>query len=251
MLEAYSAANSVQKGLYLINIGYCFYLLNFNILGKRRELDPDAESHTTTVEHDLESHALKQLKNIVESPPDSHEEYTRIKKDIFHAFHMLPIPVNHGSRPAFLRALRDHLMRWDPVARSEVDKVCRKHFDLTFDQMLRRNPRFIAERTPRHIPPPSVLVTSIQHVYDMFKDAIDAKTGTPLFTEPFRIKADAVLELARQGYLSDIDGVPMYEKAGIDVYGLQKWKCVRGTNNVEGGPHGDIYRKFGALHGKH
>ena len=131
MLEAYSAANSVQKGLYLINIGYCFYLLNFNILGKRRELDPDAESHTTTVEHDLESHALKQLKNIVESPPDSHEEYTRIKKDIFHAFHMLPIPVNHGSRPAFLRALRDHLMRWDPVARSEVDKVCRKHFDVT------------------------------------------------------------------------------------------------------------------------
>ena len=164
---------------------------------------------------------------------------------------MLPIPVNHGSRPAFLRALRDHLMRWDPVARSEVDKVCRKHFDLTFDQMLRRNPRFIAERTPRHIPPPSVLVTSIQHVYDMFKDAIDVKTGVPLFTKPFRIKADAVLELARQGYLSDIDGVPMYEKAGIDVYGLQKWKCVRGTNNVEGGPHGDIYRKFGALHGKH
>ena len=42
----------------------------------------------------------------------------------------------------------------------------------------------------------------------------------------------------------------MYEKAG-DVYGLQKWKCVRGTNNVEGGPHGDIYRKFGALHGKY
>lgn len=44
---------------------------------------------------------------------------------------MLPIPVNHGSRPAFLCALRDHLMRWDPTARSEVDKACRKYFDLT------------------------------------------------------------------------------------------------------------------------
>ena len=62
--------------------------------------------------------------------------------------------------------------QWDPTVQSEVDKVCRKHFDLTFDQMLRRNPRFIAERTPRHVPPPSVLVTAIQHVYDMFKDAI-------------------------------------------------------------------------------
>lgn len=167
-----------------------------------------------------------------------------------HAFHMIPIPVNHGVRPAFLRALRDHLMRWDPVAKSEVDKVCRERFGLTFNQMLHRNPRFIAERTPRHIPPPSVLVIAIQHVYDMFKDSIDAKTQVPLFTEPVKIKANAVLELARQGYLSDIEGVQMYEKAGIDAYGLQKWKCIRGTNNVEGGPHGDIYRKFGALHGK-
>lgn len=206
--------------------------------------------HEIGLEHDVESHALMKLKDIIESPPDSQEEYTRIKKDIFHAFHMLPIPVNHGSRPAFLRALRDHLMRWDPVAKLEVDQVCRKHFDLTFDQMLRRNPRFITERTPRHIPSPSVLVVAIQHVYDMFRDAVDVKTGLPLFTESVRIKAEAVLELARQGYLSDIDGVPMYEKAGIDSYGLQKWKCIRGTNNVEGGPHGDIYRKFGALHGK-
>ncbi|KAJ2920858.1 hypothetical protein H1R20_g16236, partial [Candolleomyces eurysporus] len=60
-------------------------------------------------------------------------------------------------------------------------------------------------------------------------------------------KAKALLELARQGYYSDLDDVPMYEKAGVDKYGLQKWKCLRGTNNVEGGPHGDIYRKFGAL----
>jgi hypothetical protein len=131
-----------------------------------------------------------------------------------------------------------------------VDKVCHKHFGLTFDKMLVHNPRFIAERTPRHIPAPSILVPALEHVYDMFKGAVDAKTGTPLFTEQVKSKAAAILELAREGYLSDIDGVAMYRKAGIDGYGLQKWQCVRGTNNVEGGPHGDIYRKFGALHGK-
>ena len=27
-------------------------------------------------------------------------------------------------------------------------------------------------------------------------------------------------------------------------------KRLRGTNNVKGGPHGDSYRKFGALHGE-
>ncbi|PBK95111.1 hypothetical protein ARMGADRAFT_1028532 [Armillaria gallica] len=45
-----------------------------------------------------------------------------------------------------------------------------------------------------------------------------------------------------------IDGVILYEKSGVDQYGLQKWVCLCGTNKVEGGPHGDIYRKFGALH---
>ena len=190
------------------------------------------------------------LRRLVESPPDDGDEYTALKKDIFHAFHMLPIPVNHGSCSAFLRALRDHILRWDPVVRSNVDQACRRHFNLTFDQMLARNPRFIAERTPRHVPSPSILVTAIEHVYQMFENAIDAKTGAPLFTEQLRAKADAVLELAREGYLSDVIGVPMYEKAGVDQYGMQKWKCLCGTNNVEGGPHGDIYRKFGALHGE-
>jgi len=76
------------------------------------------------------------------------------------------------------------------------------------------------------------------------------KKNEPLFSKQAWIKAKAVLELAHQGYLSDIDGVPMYEKAGIDKYGLQKWRCLQGTNNVEGGPHGDIYHKFGALDGK-
>lgn len=190
------------------------------------------------------------LRQLVESPPDDGYEYTALKKDIFHAFHMLPIPVNHGSRSPFLRALRDHILRWDPVLRSKVDQACRRYFNLTFDQMLARNPRFIAERTPRHVPSPSILVTAIQHVYKMFENAIDAKTGAPLFTEQLRAKADAVLGLAREGYLSDVTGVPMYEKAGVDQYGMQKWKCLRGTNNVGGGPHGDIYRKFGALHGE-
>ena len=106
------------------------------------------------------------------------------------------------------------------------------------------------QHTLRHVPPPTVLVPAIQHVYNMFGNALDAKTGQPLFSKQAWEKANAVLELACQGYLSDIDGVVFYERAGIDQHGLQLWKCLRGTNMVEGGPHGDIYRKFGALHGK-
>jgi len=194
---------------------------------------------------------LVQLRKIIGSPPDHDNEYTQVKKDLFHAFYMLPIPINHGIRLTFLRTLRDHLMRWDPTSCTAVDKVCRKHFNLKFDEMLARNPRFITLRTPRHVPPPSVLVPAIDHVYHIFRNAKDVKTGVSLFTDQFVAKVEAVHDLACQGYLSDIAGIPMYEKAGVDKYGLQKWKCVRGTNKVEGGPHGDIYRKFGALNGKH
>lgn len=197
--------------------------------------------------HDSEFLAL--LRKIIESPPSSNEEFTQLKKDIFHAFNMIPISVNHGLRQAFLRALRDHLMRWDPAVREIVDKTCHRIFKLSFDEMLVRNPRFIAARTPRYVPPPSVLVPAIKHVYKTFGNALDAKTSQPLFSKEAWKKANSVLELAREGYLSDIKGVVLYEKAGIDKYGLQKYKCLRGTNKVEGGPHGDIYRKFGALHG--
>lgn len=255
MLEAYREVTAKSTGMSV----FCSFFIRKakSFKGKKRQFDvsegdpsfPPSDSHPLCEAFE-DPTTVNSLRKAMESPPDIHENYTLIKKDIFHAFHMLPIPINHGARPTFLRALRDHILQWDPTARAAVEKVCKEKFNLSFDQMLLRNPRFIAERTPRYVPPPSILVASIKHVYSMFQDTVDAKTGVRLFTEQFQLKANAVLELARQGYLSDVEGVPMYEKAGFDKYGLQKWKCLRGTNNVEGGPHGDIYRKFGALNGK-
>ena len=215
------------------------------MLGKKHDLDGTWTEPVATF-----SDPFAILREMVESPENTGDEFTRIKKDIFHAFHMIPIPVNHGHRAGFLHSLRDHLMRWDPTARAAVDKIYQKVYGIKFDDMLIRNPRYIAARTPRHVPPPSVLVPAIEHVYKMFGNALDAKTGAPLFSKQAWQKAKAVLELARQGYLSDIDGIVLYERAGVDQHGLQLWKCLCGTNKVEGGPHGDIYRKFGALHGE-
>ncbi|KAJ7832359.1 hypothetical protein B0H13DRAFT_2370979 [Mycena leptocephala] len=92
------------------------------------------------------------------------------------------------------------------------------------------------------------LVPAIQHVYNVFGNARDAESGQPLFNKTAWQKTNAVLELAREGYPSGPVGVMLYEKAGVDEHGLEKFNCRRGTNKVEGGPHGDIHRKFGALH---
>jgi hypothetical protein len=215
------------------------YLCSENIVGD--------VIHSTVVDSKI-NQALKSLQDVIHSPPDMEDQYTRLKKDIFHAFHMIPTPVDNGLWLAFLWALQDHILCWDSTSHDEVDAVCHKSFNLTFDQMLLWNPCFIRECTPYYAPPPSVLTHAIQFVIDTFGDAVDAG-GNWLFSKKTWQKAHGVLELAKQGYLSDVEGVVLYEKAGIDKYGLQKWKCLWGTNNVEGGPHSDIYHKFGALHG--
>ncbi|KZP09283.1 hypothetical protein FIBSPDRAFT_938563 [Athelia psychrophila] len=221
MLEAHSAAASKDKG-------------------KQREL-------STSKNIPSMSSPLLHLRTLIESPPDIDSVFQRLQKDIFHAFHMIPTPVNHGMRPAFLRALRDHLLRWDPDIRAQIDATCQRVFHMSFDEMLARNPRYIAARCPRHVPSPSILVPALEYVFGFFGPSLDAKTGQPLFSKLATQKAKAVVDLARQGYLSDIKGVVLYEKAGVDQHGLQIYRCLRGTNKVEGGPHGDIYRKFGAL----
>ena len=126
--------------------------------------------------------AVRHLQEIIDSPPDAHTTYTRIKKDIFHVFYSLPISRTHGAAAPFYCTLQNHIMRFDHESRKKVDSVCRKSFNLSFDQMLERSPRWVAERTPCYIPPPSVLVIAIQHVYAMFADAKDARTGDVLFT---------------------------------------------------------------------
>ncbi|KAJ7274859.1 hypothetical protein C8J57DRAFT_1224423 [Mycena rebaudengoi] len=134
-----------------------------------------------------------------------------------------------------------------PVARKAVGEVCEKFFGISFEIMLSRHPDYNKRRVPRYVPPPQIIVPAMEHVFKSYGNALDAKSGLPLFLKKTWQKANAVLELARQGYLSDIHGVQLFSKAGVDQHGLQKFRNGRGTNKVEGGPHGDIYRKFGAL----
>jgi hypothetical protein len=140
-------------------------------------------------------------------------------------------------------------MRWDPILKAQVEKVCLRAFNLTFDKMLQRYPRWVAQRVPRHVPAPSILFQALKYVGEVYGNALDAKTGLPLFNKEAWKKWNSVLELARQGYLSDGDGLVLYTKCGQDKYGLDKLKHSRSTSKLEGGAHGDVYRKFGALNG--
>ena len=183
MLEAHSHVISKQK---CITSHFLLVLIfHFDIwTGKKCELDGTSIETGSSF-----SDPFAIWREMVEAPADTQDEFTRIKKDIFHAFHMIPIPVNHGHCAGFLHSLQDHLMCWDPVIWSVVGKTCQSVFGTTFDEMIICNPHYIMECTPW---PPSVLVPAIQHVYNMFGNALDAKTGQPLF--PSRHGAKQMLD---------------------------------------------------------
>ncbi|KAJ7468909.1 hypothetical protein B0H11DRAFT_2284053 [Mycena galericulata] len=130
-------------------------------IGKRKEQD----SQTDTLS-DADTDIVQTLRKIIdsESPSSPEPKLTRLKKDLFHAFHMLALN-DHGLRAQFCADLRDHLMRWDPVSRKSVDEVCRKYFGITFEVMLARNPDYIKRRTPRYVPPPRIIVQAIEHIF--------------------------------------------------------------------------------------
>ncbi len=239
-------------GNFYLQYKLIFYY-GYNILG---EPCPQLHASTMLILKNMDrsglsdSPVLELFHNTVQSPPDAQSEYQTVKENIFHTFQMIPTPRDHGMQPTFLHETHNHLLRWDPLSCESVDKACQKYFNLSFNEMLLQNPCFIQEQTPCYVPQPSVLVPSLLHVFKTLGKSLDAKTEAPLFSKKSWTKAFAVLDLAHEGYLSDNKDIMLYKKAGIDQFELQKWKCLCGTNKVEGGPHGDIYCKFGALHGE-
>ena len=83
---------------------------------------------------------------------------------------MIPISVNHGLHPIFLRMLWNHIMHWDPTAHAAVDHIRCTVFQLSSDQMLIHNLHFIAACTPCY-------------VMNTFGNSLDVKTSQPLFFE--------------------------------------------------------------------
>jgi len=48
------------------------------------------------------------------------------------------------------------------------------------------------------------------------------------------------------GYYSDPPGIKLYTIQCQDKDGLNIYRCARGTNNVEGGVHQNIIKRFGS-----
>lgn len=163
---------------------------------------------------------------------------SRVLKDPFHVFNMIYISRTHALRIPFAQALRDAMFIPHPEDRRRmIDWLHVK--SLTWDFMVQYKAKWVWKHVRRTIPPPEVLYPAIHDVLSKYGPLKDAKTSLPLFSSSTWKTVKNILELARNGYLSDPPGQSLYYCVGLNYRagGLRIWRCIRGTNMTEGGVH--------------
>lgn len=169
----------------------------------------------------------------------------RVLKDVFHFMHGIPISRTHGLRKPFARDLRDAIFLLDEDDKARITIQLAKS-GITFDRQMRYNAKWVLARCKRVIPPPEQLYPAVKKVFDTYGPLQDAKTGLPLFNNACWHAVKNALKVVRNGQLSDPPGIPLYYVVALDhkENNLPIYRCIRGTNFVEGGVHQNIRRRL-------
>ncbi|CDO73771.1 hypothetical protein BN946_scf185015.g99 [Trametes cinnabarina] len=196
-------------------------------------LDPEAEAALRALLLEYDSVDEASLRNA----------HSRVLGDIFHLHHQFPISQHHGLRRPFSRALSAAIFIPDSDDKAAVEAVLQQR-GTTYNSKLLSSPEWVLRRVRRHVPPPKILLPRVTAVIKMYGALKDSTTGQPLFNQRAWEIAQNVLENIRLGYYSDPPDLALYFKIGEDKYGLTLYRCCRGTNDVEGGVHQNLIRRF-------
>jgi hypothetical protein len=207
------------------------------------------EQLASDAEKDL--HGLSQIESLAELVSrnvtiESNEVRSRVLGDIWHLMDQFKISIHHGLRRPFSRALRDAIFLPDPVDLAAVEEVLKKK-NTCFCQMVLTNSDWVWQRIKRLVPPPEILAPRVTEVLQTYSPLKDAVTDQPLFNDASWEKAHLVIENIKLGYYSDPPGHHFYTLQRTDKLGLNIYRCSHGTNNVEGGIHQNIIRRFGSF----
>ena len=109
--------------------------------------------------------------------------------------------------------------------------------------------RWIWKRVKRNVASPDILLPALKALFFSFGPLKCSKSGRTLFDKLAWKQAANVLKTVHLGHASDPPGVQLfYYKVGKkDRYGLDLYRCIRGTNSLEGGVHQNLIRKFGSF----
>lgn len=168
---------------------------------------------------------------------------TLVLKDAFHLMDFISVSEKHGMHKEFMARFRDALFLVNEEDKKRVTKAL-KHNQITWDRMVKARPSWISKRIRRTIPPPKQLYPVVAALFSHYGNSLDLKTGLKLFDKQCQSQAAKILDAISKGHISDPVGVPLYYTRRIDEFGLPVYRCVRGTNSLEGGVHTNIIRKF-------
>ncbi|EDR10701.1 uncharacterized protein LACBIDRAFT_324541 [Laccaria bicolor S238N-H82] len=169
--------------------------------------------------------------------------YSCVLKDPWHVFHMFQISATHGLRKQFTRELRDAIFIPDSADRAQIDSWgAIQSPPRTYMSLRNSSSEWLRQQCKHIIPTPHILYPLVAKVFRTYGPIVDPDSQKPLFSSDNWKTAKNVLELIKNGYLSDPPGVALYTAIGIDkkAGGLPIYRCARGTNSTEGGVHAHI-----------
>ena len=159
----------------------------------------------------------------------------RIKNDIEHIFIRFSkvLSKKHGIFALFMARLADvfFVPNLEDIA---FVKGALKEAGLSDDEIDALPWVFFKRRIRRRVPCPRELEKSFNKLVNLMANVKDAKTNLPFFNGKAWNLYKSTLKHIRKGCLSDVPEVAYYVKVDEDSYGIPIFKCLRGTNALEG-----------------
>lgn len=173
--------------------------------------------------------------------------YTRVIKDIFHLMDIIKPYKRHGLYEEFTRRFSDSLFTIDENDERKVKDALERNGE-SWATKMKYDRNWIWKRVKRNVASPNILLPTLKALFLCFGPLKCSKSGRTLFDKVAWKQAASVLKTVQLGHASDPPGVQLYYKLGKkDHYGLDLYRCIRGTNSLEGGVHQNLIRKFGSF----
>ncbi|KIK54977.1 hypothetical protein GYMLUDRAFT_1021476 [Collybiopsis luxurians FD-317 M1] len=209
----------------------------------------DQSGSATDILNEAIDHGQNILRIIEQSNDPNAIASSRVLDDAFHFMDRLLrcLPTNHPAYNEFAHRFSEAIFLRDASDEAAVQAVIEKKGG-SWNFMKRRHSSAINKRIHRLIPDRDTLNTHVSTCFTSFKDIrwLTKGKSIPFFSDSANEMAERLLETIRRGFLSDPKGLSLYFEMGHDHDGLFLYRCMRGTNSVEGGLHMPLRCFFGA-----
>ena len=146
---------------------------------------------------------------------------TRVHMDLLHVFLRIAPSKRHPLAIPASRDLRNLLFVYDAGDRAALELVFEGRGG-TFEEALERVPKWVLRRVRRRVPDPEELVRLLELYFERYNSNKDKKLGIFVFPKSSSEQQDAVVELARRGFLSDPEGEVLFEQVCAQTFSLPK-----------------------------